>query len=85
MDGPVCHVCLTPLTYHEGGVECAEAAPVVYVAIMEDKDPVRRWIPMMVCQSRGDARRYASLFHQDVVTFLGTRAVPLEPDSEGTP
>lgn len=86
MDGPVCHVCLTPLAYHEGGVECAEAAAVVYVAVMKDRYGSSRYL-LAPHSSRAVARvegkRMGSI--GTLATFLGTRAVPLEPDSEGTP
>lgn len=85
MDGPVCHVCLTPLTYHEGGVECAKLAPVVYVAIMRFHN-LKPFIFDTNETLRTDAAARGRRLAQNVgYTFLGTRAVPLEPDSEGTP
>lgn len=58
-------------------------APVVYVAIMKRPDGD---VGAYAWESRRDAARYlGENLSRMGWKFLGTRAVPLEPDSEGTP
>ena len=64
----------------------AKPAPVVYVAIMRRKHSKRRHA-VGLSDSR-EVTRDAGLWHQRAgpkLVYLGTRAVPLEPDEEGTP
>ena len=65
----------------------ANPAPVVYVAIMETCGDGTRWLGDGY-STRAGAKMWGQIIENgkdDIYrnNFLGTRAVPLEPDSEG--